>query len=69
MAPTINSMALYYGLCGSISGDLVAPQPRNIQGKIKALKELPKPSMIVYSSAPIFITAFYKGPNSISPLV
>jgi hypothetical protein len=31
MAPTINSMVLYYGLDGSISGDLVAPPPRNIQ--------------------------------------
>lgn len=31
MAPAINSMALYYGLCGSISGDLVASPPRNIQ--------------------------------------
>ncbi|ACV61336.1 hypothetical protein Dtox_0391 [Desulfofarcimen acetoxidans DSM 771] len=31
MAPTINSMALCYGLGGSNSEDLVAPPPRNIQ--------------------------------------
>ncbi|KGP74888.1 hypothetical protein JT05_13665 [Desulfosporosinus sp. Tol-M] len=31
VALTINSMALFYGLCGSISEDLVAPPLRNIQ--------------------------------------
>jgi mannose/fructose/N-acetylgalactosamine-specific phosphotransferase system component IID len=30
VAPIINSMALYYGLCGSISGDLLVLSLHNI---------------------------------------